>query len=75
VRCSAAGGSTLDNDDATLKMVEQVNATGRIFLSTTRIREKVFARIAILSFRTSAHDVAEAVAAMQDFAHILAERD
>ncbi len=56
-------------------MVEQVNATGRIFLSTTRIREKVFARMAVLSFRTSAHDVAEAVAAMQDFANQLAERD
>src|SRR5260370_1158427 len=46
VRCSAPGGSALDNDDATLKMVAQVNATGRIFLSTTRIGEQVFALIA-----------------------------
>ncbi len=75
VRCSAPGGSALDNDDATLKMVAQVNATGRIFLSTTRIGEQVFARIAILSFRTSARDVAEAVMAMQNFANQLAERD
>jgi aromatic-L-amino-acid decarboxylase len=71
VRCRAPSGAPRDNDDATLKMVEQLNATGRIFLSTTRIREQVFARIAILVFRTSAHEVAEAVTAMQNFANQL----
>jgi aromatic-L-amino-acid decarboxylase len=71
VRCRVPKGSSQDDDAATLRMVQQVNSTGWSFLSTTRIRERVFARIAILGLRTDAERVVSAVAAIQAFARQL----
>jgi aromatic-L-amino-acid/L-tryptophan decarboxylase len=68
-RYRVPGGNSTDHDQATLKLVEQVNATGHTYLSSTQIREKVFARIAVLGLRTDAEQVATAIKAIQEFAH------
>jgi aromatic-L-amino-acid/L-tryptophan decarboxylase len=63
------GGSSQDHDQATLKLVEQVNATGHTYLSSTQIRKQVFARIAVLGLRTDAEQVAAAIKAIREFGH------
>jgi aromatic-L-amino-acid/L-tryptophan decarboxylase len=65
-RYCVPGGSSEDHDQATLKLVEQVNATGHTYLSSTQIREQVFARIAVLGLRTDAQQVATAIKAIQE---------
>jgi len=43
-----------DGDDASLRLLERVNATGEMFLSSTTIRGRVFVRLCVLSHRTHA---------------------
>jgi len=68
-RYRAPGGRPEDHDQATLKLVDQVNATGRTYLSSTQIRKQVFARIAVLGLRTDAEEVATAIKAIREFAY------
>lgn len=68
-RYRVPGGSSEDHDQATLKLVEQVNTTGHTYLSSTQIRKQVFARIAVLGLRTDAEHVATAITAIREFAH------
>jgi aromatic-L-amino-acid/L-tryptophan decarboxylase len=68
-RYHVPGGSSVENDRATLKLVQQVNATGHTYLSSTQIRNQVFARIAVLGLRTDADQVATAIKAIREFAH------
>jgi len=50
-----------DGDDATRALLEQVNAAGRVFLSSTTIGGRFTIRLSILSVRTHADRVDEAV--------------
>jgi aromatic-L-amino-acid decarboxylase len=50
-----------DADEATNLLLERVNASGRVFLSSTTLRGRVHLRICVLSFYTHADRVAEAV--------------
>jgi aromatic-L-amino-acid/L-tryptophan decarboxylase len=52
---------TADADAATLRLLDRINESGRIFLSSTTIDGAVHLRICVLSFRTHADRVAEAV--------------
>jgi aromatic-L-amino-acid decarboxylase len=49
-------------DNATLRLLEQVNATGRLFLSSTRVRGRALLRLCILSHRTHRGHVDEMLA-------------
>lgn len=51
-----------DGDNATLRLLEQVNATGRLFLSSTRVQGHVLLRLCILSHRTHRGHVDEMLA-------------
>lgn len=53
-----AGG----DDSANLAFAERINATGRVFLSSTRIAGRVTLRLCILSHRTHREHVAQALA-------------
>lgn len=53
-----AGG---DANTATLELLDRINESGRIFLSSTTIRGSVYLRICVLSFRTHADRITEAV--------------
>jgi aromatic-L-amino-acid/L-tryptophan decarboxylase len=68
-RYRVPGGSSEDDDRATLKLVEQVNATGYTYLSSTQIRKLIFARIAVLGLLTDAEQVATAIKAIQEFTY------
>jgi aromatic-L-amino-acid/L-tryptophan decarboxylase len=71
LRCRVPCCSSEDDNRATLKLVEQVDATGHAFLSSARIHKQVFAGIAIQGLRTDAEQVATAVTAIQHFANQL----
>jgi glutamate/tyrosine decarboxylase-like PLP-dependent enzyme len=48
-------------DRLNLELLEKVRATGRVFLSTTRLRGRVALRFCFVNWRTTAADVEEAV--------------
>ena len=49
------------DDEAQLRFLKRINQSQRILLSSTRIDDDVYLRIAILSFRTHADRIAEAL--------------
>jgi aromatic-L-amino-acid decarboxylase len=51
----------VDGDTATRLLLDKINESGRIFLSSTTINGSVYLRICVLSFRTHADRTAEAV--------------
>jgi aromatic-L-amino-acid decarboxylase len=55
-------------DDASLRLLEKVNATGRLFLSSTRIQGRVLLRLCILSHRTHRGHVDEMLATIRSAA-------
>lgn len=55
-------------DDAALRLLEQVNATRRVFLSSTRIGGRVTARLCLLSHRTHREHVDEILAIIRSAA-------
>jgi len=46
-------GNDEEQDRATEEIVRQINRTGEIYIATTRVQERVYARIALLSLRTN----------------------
>lgn len=59
-------------DDATsAELLRRVNARGRVFLSSTRLRGRHALRICVLSFRTHAERVLDAVGALVEEARAL----
>jgi aromatic-L-amino-acid decarboxylase len=50
-----------DADDATRRLLDRINESGRIHLSSTTINGSVYLRICVLSFRTHADRADEAV--------------
>ncbi|HVJ40118.1 MAG TPA: aminotransferase class V-fold PLP-dependent enzyme [Dongiaceae bacterium] len=64
-------GAAEGEDRATTELTRQVNAEGRVFLSTTRIGGRVMARIAVLNHRTKTADIRAAVDAIRRAASVL----
>lgn len=63
-----------DQNVATERLVEQVTARGRVFLSGCTVNGRYLARICVLSFRTRRDDVEAAVAQLaEEAARILAD--
>ena len=56
------------DDAAQLRLLERINATQRILLSSTRIGGEVWLRVAVLSFRTHADRIEEAIRIISDSA-------
>jgi aromatic-L-amino-acid decarboxylase len=70
-RCALPGGSAEAEDDATATMLQRVNAERRVLLSSTRIRGRFVARLAVLNHRTDRSRVEEAVDAVRRQARAL----
>jgi len=49
------------DDEQNQRLLERINASGRIFSSSTRIRNRYVLRLCILSFRTHADRIAEGI--------------
>jgi glutamate/tyrosine decarboxylase-like PLP-dependent enzyme len=62
-RCVPPGftGSDEDLDALNLKLIEKLRATGRAFISSTRLRGRVVLRFCFVNWRTTAADVEEIV--------------
>lgn len=63
-RCRLPHGAADAEDRATMELTRQVNAEGRVFLSTTRIGGRAMARIAVLNHRTRTADILAAIDAI-----------
>jgi glutamate/tyrosine decarboxylase-like PLP-dependent enzyme len=62
-RCVPRGfvGNDEELDDLNLELIEKLRATGRAFISSTRIRGRVVLRFCFVNWRTTAADVEEIV--------------
>ena len=67
----ALRGSGDDANRRSEELRRRVNARGRVFLSSTRVRNRFALRICVLSFRTHAERVDDAVAALREEARAL----
>ena len=65
--CRIPQGTQAEEDHATKEMVRYVNASRRVYLSTTIIQGRLIARIAILNLRTTAEIIEEVVDAIRTF--------
>ena len=65
--CRIPQGTQGEEDHATKEMVNYVNASRRVYLSTTIIQGRLIARIAILNLRTTAEIIEEVVDAIRTF--------
>ena len=54
------------SDEGNAELLERVNARRRVFLSSTRLDERLTLRLCVLSFRTHEDRVAEAVRALRE---------
>jgi aromatic-L-amino-acid decarboxylase len=68
--CRIPGGTRKDEDHATKKLVEYLNATRHFRLSTVRIHGRIIARIAILSIRTSEMHLTEAINTIHHYLNV-----
>jgi glutamate/tyrosine decarboxylase-like PLP-dependent enzyme len=59
-------GRVSDADRLNLALVESLRATGRVFLSSTRLRGRVYLRFCFVNWRTTTADVEEAVHLLTD---------
>ncbi len=59
-RCSPAGVSPAEGDALNQRILDRVNASGRAYLSHTRLHERFVLRLAIGNLRTQREHVAEA---------------
>lgn len=71
----AVARDSLVADEMTDRIVRHVNATGEIFLASTRLRGRVYGRVAVLGLRTSAAHVHRAVELIAQGAKIERERE
>jgi aromatic-L-amino-acid decarboxylase len=60
-------------DEKNAELLRRVNARGRVFLSSTRIRGRYVLRICVVSFRTHRDRVADAVTALREEATRLSD--
>jgi aromatic-L-amino-acid/L-tryptophan decarboxylase len=70
-RVALPGGSVEADDEATATVLQRVNAERRVLLSSTRIRGRFVARLAVLNHRTERSHVEEAVDAVRRHARAL----
>jgi aromatic-L-amino-acid decarboxylase len=70
--CRIPQGTQAEENHATKEMVRYVNASQRVYLSTTIIQGRLIARIAILNLRTTAEIIEEVVDAIRTFVSQLA---
>ena len=61
-------------DELSLRLIEEVRATGRAFLSSTRLRGRVAIRFCFVNWRTTTADVEEIVELLCDLGKKLAVR-
>lgn len=59
-RCAPAGASPVEADALNQRILDRVNASGRVYLSHTRLHERFVLRLAIGNLRTQREHVAEA---------------
>jgi aromatic-L-amino-acid decarboxylase len=59
------------DDEPNRRLLERINGTGRIFLSTTRVEGRYFLRLNPTSHRTHATHVHEAIALIRDSADVV----
>jgi aromatic-L-amino-acid decarboxylase len=57
-----------DDDEATGRLLERINASGRIFLSSTKIDGRMFLRACVVSHRTHRDRIDEAIGIIRDAA-------
>ena len=57
-----------DGDDATRRMLERINDSGRVFLSSSVVEGRVVDRAAVLSFRTHRDRIEEAIGIIREAA-------
>ena len=74
VRCQLPDRSGSDGDIATAELLRRVNAEQRVFMSSTRIGGRYYARICVLNHRTDRSRVTEAIQAIGHHASALAAR-
>jgi len=55
--CRGVGGSLEEDNQATDRLVQQVNSGGTAFLSSTKLEGRVMARLAVLNLLTSLDDI------------------
>jgi aromatic-L-amino-acid/L-tryptophan decarboxylase len=60
-----SGQEEIDLDKLNLALIDAVRATGRAFLSSTRLRGRVAIRVCFVNWRTTTADVAEVVALLK----------
>jgi aromatic-L-amino-acid/L-tryptophan decarboxylase len=73
VRCRIPQGTQAEEDQATKEMVRYVNASRRGYLSTTIIKGRLIARIAILNLRTTAEIIEKVIDAIRTFVSLSGE--
>ncbi len=54
------------DDDANARLLDRVNARGRVFLSSTRLHDRLTLRICVLCFRTHQDRVDDAISALRE---------
>ena len=59
-RATSPGLSGADHDALNLKLLDEVNATGEIFISRTKVRERIVLRLAVGNIRTTERHVRRA---------------
>lgn len=64
--CHGSEGTVEDDDRLTDQLVQQLNASGAVFLSTTKLNGRVMARVAALSLHTTRAMMEEALTAIAD---------
>jgi aromatic-L-amino-acid decarboxylase len=72
--CRIPRSTHAEEDHATKEMLRYVNASRRVYLSSTIIQGRPIARIAVLNFRTTAEIIEEAVNAIRTFVSQLPAR-
>ena len=73
-RVEPPGASPAEQDEATRRLLERVNARGQVMLTGCTVDERFLARVCVLSFRTRRRNVETAVEQIiEETAKILAE--
>jgi glutamate/tyrosine decarboxylase-like PLP-dependent enzyme len=70
-----SGPAEADLDKLNLELIDAVRATGRAFLSSTRLQGRVAIRMCFVNWRTTTADVVEIVALLKTFGAELADRN
>ena len=70
-RCAPPGASPADTDALNQRILGRVNASGRVYLSHTRLHERLVLRLAIGNLRTERRHVADAWSLLKEAAGVV----